>query len=66
MFVLSACSSTSEKRPNILFIFADDLGYHDLSITGSKIYQTPNIDNLAKESVTFDNACTFEIRRMDR
>ncbi len=56
MFVLSACSSTSEKRPNILFIFADDLGYHDLSITGSKIYQTPNIDNLAKESVTFDNA----------
>jgi len=44
------------EKPNILFIFTDDLGYHDLSSTGSKIYQTPNIDNLAKESVTFDNA----------
>jgi arylsulfatase A-like enzyme len=63
-----SCGSNSEKgekrvstvekniKPNILFIFADDLGYHDLSSTGSKIYQTPNIDNLAKESVTFTNA----------
>ena len=51
-------TKTTQKRkvPNILFIFADDLGYHDLGSTGSKIYQTPNIDNLAKESVTFDNA----------
>ena len=44
------------ERPNILFILTDDLGYHDLSSTGSKIYQTPNIDNLSRESVIFTNA----------
>lgn len=47
--------SISEK-PNILIIHVDDLGYHDLSVYGSKIYQTPNIDKLASESVTFTNA----------
>lgn len=43
-------------QPNIVFIHADDLGYHDLSSTGSEIYNTPNIDRLAKESVSFTNA----------
>ena len=44
------------NKPNILFILVDDLGYHDLSYTGSKIYQTPVIDKLAEESVVFHNA----------
>jgi arylsulfatase A-like enzyme len=48
--------SIKGENPNFLIIHVDDLGYHDLSITGSKIYQTPNIDNLAKESVRFTNA----------
>ena len=48
-------SATAEK-PNILIIHVDDLGYHDLSMNGSKIYQTSNIDALAKESVVFTNA----------
>ncbi len=48
--------STSETKPNILIIHVDDLGFHDLSMNGSKIYQTPNIDALAKESVVFNNA----------
>jgi len=53
----SASSSISiEAQPNILIIHVDDLGYHDLSIYGSQIYQTPNIDALAKESVQFNNA----------
>jgi arylsulfatase A-like enzyme len=47
--------SISEK-PNILIIHVDDLGYHDLSINGSEIYQTPKIDALAKQSVVFNNA----------
>lgn len=46
----------SNAKPNILIIHVDDLGYHDLSIHGSNIYQTPNIDALAKESVRFTNA----------
>ncbi|GAA4307152.1 sulfatase [Aestuariibaculum suncheonense] len=41
------------KQPNILFILADDLGVHDLSYTGSKYYETPNIDRIAKEGVEF-------------
>ena len=46
----------SEAKPNILIIHVDDLGFHDLSINGSQIYQTPNIDALAKQSVVFNNA----------
>lgn len=46
----------TSKKPNVLIIHVDDLGYYDLSLTGSKIYQTPNIDGLAKESVRFENA----------
>ncbi|MGY5354939.1 sulfatase [Wenyingzhuangia sp. IMCC45467] len=61
LFVFCACktkSTTVKKndKPNILVIHVDDLGYHDLSATGSKIYQTPNIDALSKESVRFSNA----------
>lgn len=44
------------EKPNILIIHVDDLGYHDLSLNGSKIYQSPNIDKLASESVVFTNA----------
>ncbi|WP_159949397.1 sulfatase [Polaribacter septentrionalilitoris] len=45
-----------QQKPNILIIHTDDLGYHDLSFTGSQLYDTPNIDGLAKESVSFSNA----------
>jgi arylsulfatase A-like enzyme len=40
-------------RPNVIFILADDLGYHDLSCMGSKYYETPNIDRIANEGVNF-------------
>lgn len=48
--------SGTAKRPNVLFIHADDLGYHDLSHTGSKVYQTPNIDRLAGQGIRFEQA----------
>lgn len=53
-FVISKRSGS--EKPNILILHIDDLGYHDLSATGSKIYQTPNVDNLANESIRFTNA----------
>jgi len=53
---VSTPEKTEVNQPNILIIHVDDLGYHDLSIHGSKIYQTPNVDALAKESVRFSNA----------
>lgn len=46
----------AQQQPNILFIHIDDLGFHDLSVHGSKIYQTPNIDKLADASVSFTQA----------
>jgi len=49
-------NTVKPEKPNILIIHADDLGYHDLSINGSQIYQTPNIDKLENQSVVFNNA----------
>jgi len=43
------------KSPNIVLVLCDDLGYGDLSITGSNLIKTPNIDNMAKEGVQFTN-----------
>lgn len=45
-----------KKKPNILYILADDLGWIDLHCMGSDFYETPNLDNLAKEGVKFTNA----------
>ena len=44
------------RRPNILFILADDLGFGDLSCYGRPDYQTPNLDRLAREGVRLANA----------
>ncbi|WXT99241.1 arylsulfatase [Seonamhaeicola sp. MEBiC1930] len=45
-----------EKRlPNIVFIYADDLGYGDLSAYGATEITTPNIDNLAISGIKFTN-----------
>jgi arylsulfatase A-like enzyme len=45
-----------EKKPNVLFILADDLGWSDTSLYGSKLYETPNIDALAERGMMFTNA----------
>ena len=46
------------KRPNIVLILADDLGWRDTSFTGSRYYRTPNIERLAQRAVYFGNAGT--------
>ena len=43
-------------RPNVLLIVADDLGYADLGLYGSKDIPTPNIDGIANAGVRFTNA----------
>ncbi|OVE80670.1 hypothetical protein BVY04_05295, partial [bacterium M21] len=42
-----------QKKPNILFILGDDLGYGDLRCCGHSIIQTPSLDKLASEGVRF-------------
>ena len=44
------------KKPNVLFILADDLGWRDTSVYGSAFCETPNIDALAERGMRFDNA----------
>ena len=56
LFCFFSILSFGQSPPNILIIHTDDLGYHDLSIHGSKIYQTPHIDMLARQSVSFTKA----------
>src|SRR5438445_12234781 len=45
--------ASADRKPNILLIFADDLGYADLGCQGSKDLLTPNIDSLAKNGLRF-------------
>lgn len=45
-----------DNRPNIVFIFTDDLGWTDLGCYGNTYYETPNIDKLQKEGMKFTNA----------
>ncbi|PZX54188.1 sulfatase [Algoriphagus chordae] len=54
-FLLSSFYAFAQapEQPNIVFILVDDLGYHDLSVTGSAYYETPHIDQLANQSYQF-------------
>ncbi len=45
--------AAGSKKPNILFILADDLGYGDLGCYGQKVIRTPNIDRLAAQGMRF-------------
>jgi arylsulfatase A-like enzyme len=51
-----AAAQQAKRRPNVLFILADDLGWRDTSFTGSTFYETPNVERLAKRGTFFPNA----------
>lgn len=55
---LLCCSlaANAQQKPNIIVIYADDLGYGDLGCYGMDKIQTPHIDKLAKNGVRFTNA----------
>ena len=49
---ISSCFANELKRPNIVFILVDDMGYSDLGCYGSEI-ETPNIDGLASKGLRY-------------
>lgn len=52
----SVCGKTQEPPPNVLLIFADDLGYGDLGCYGATKLKTPRIDGLAAQGRKFTDA----------
>jgi arylsulfatase A len=57
----SATAEPRAERPNVVFILIDDLGWTDLGCMGSLLYETPNVDRLAREGMKFTqaySACT--------
>mgnify|MGYP003648120206 CR=1 FL=1 len=56
---LGSCQTKEEvkelTKPNIVIIFADDMGHGDLGVYGATGWETPNIDQLAAEGVRFTN-----------
>jgi arylsulfatase A len=56
-----SATAASAPPPNIILILADDLGWTDLACYGSDFYETPHIDQLAREGMKFTqaySACT--------
>ncbi|MHC4994711.1 MAG: sulfatase [Planctomycetota bacterium] len=55
LFLLAAIPSltAANEKPNIVFIFIDDMGWGDLGCYGNDFIDTPNIDQLAKDGVRF-------------
>ena len=58
VLLLSACAGAPSpdapaKRPNILFVMIDDLGWMDLAVQGNDRFVTPNIDRLAAQGTRY-------------
>ena len=49
----AASGSAAERLPNVVLVYADDLGYGDIGAYGAKAIRTPHIDRLATEGVRF-------------
>ena len=49
----ASAAAASPRPPNVVLVFADDLGYGDIGVYGSRTIRTPHIDRLAREGVRF-------------
>jgi arylsulfatase A-like enzyme len=54
--VAASCTDKSPQKPNIVIIYADDIGYGDLECYGARTVKTPNVNRLAHEGILFTNA----------
>ncbi|MFA5689997.1 MAG: sulfatase [Kiritimatiellales bacterium] len=54
--LMSGCKETETRSPNIVFLFADDLGWTDLAAFGSDFHETPHLDQLCRDGMKFTDA----------
>ncbi len=52
-FSQGASGGAMRKKPNVIFILADDMGYETAGFNGALNFKTPNLDEMAKESYLF-------------
>ncbi|MCA9450654.1 MAG: sulfatase-like hydrolase/transferase, partial [Candidatus Omnitrophica bacterium] len=55
---LTFSAEKNTRPPNIIFVFADDLGYTDLTCFGSRYYETPHLDQMARDGIRCTSAYT--------
>ena len=58
LFLFTITVNAQTKKPNIIFVLADDLGIDGVSSYGADLFKTPIIDKLAKEGIRYTNAYT--------
>lgn len=56
LLLCGAAPTRAAERPNLVLIYADDLGYGDVSCYGATAVKTPNVDRLAQEGLRFTDA----------
>jgi len=56
LVLLTAGLLAQAKQPNFILFITDDISWDDLGCYGSKVAQTPHLDQMAKEGMRFNNA----------
>ena len=60
--LMGALSTFAAKKPNVVVIYGDDVGFGDVGFGGSKMIPTPNIDKLARGGLIFtDGHCSSSV-----
>ncbi len=54
--ILFSVQCQASEKPNIIYILSDDQGWGDVGFMGDEFYETPNLDQMAREGLTFSRA----------
>ena len=57
LLILTLCGrAAAADKPNLLFVYIDDMGWRDVGFMGSDFFETPHLDKLAGQGMIFTNA----------